>query len=238
MRLSVVMPAYNEVENIELTVRKCFDVVQSLGLDAEVVVCNDGSKDQTGSILEKLQGEFSGLKVVTHNPNQGYGAAMTAAIAASTGDIVASIDSDGQFDIADLKRLLPEFTDRLDMLTGYRIAKKDTFIRVFGDRVMNRLIRLMFGVTYRDTNCAFKLYRGSFIRSLHLEARGFQLPTEITLKAHALNHSIAEAPVSHSEREGGASSLAPFKTALQMLRFLCYLRRKIVLYKKGVLRSL
>lgn len=238
MRLSVVMPAYNEAENIEQTVRKCFDVIQSLGFNAEVVVCDDGSRDRTGAILKNLQVEFSGLVVVTHSPNQGYGAAMTAAIAASTGDIVASIDSDGQFDIADLNSLLPKFTDRLDMLTGYRTAKQDTFVRVFGDRVMNRLIRLMFGVAYRDTNCAFKLYRGAFIRSLNLEARGFQLPTEIVLKAHALNHTIAEAPVSHREREGGASSLAPFKTAMHMLRFLCYLRRKIVLHKKGVLRSL
>jgi glycosyltransferase involved in cell wall biosynthesis len=238
MRISTVMPAYNEEQNIEQTVRYCFEVLRSITPDSEVVVCNDGSVDRTGTILASLQAEYKDLKVVTNNPNQGYGAAMANAIAASTGDIVVSIDSDGQFDIADLHHMLPLFTGNLDVLSGYRTSKKDTFIKVFADRTLNRMIRLMFGVKYKDTNCALKLYRGSMIRSLNLEARGFQLPTEIMLKAHALNYTIAETPVTHRERKGGASSLAPWKTATQMLRFLLYVRRKITLYRKGVLRSL
>lgn len=238
MRISVVMPAYNEEKNIEPTVRYCFKILNSLTDNPEIVVTNDGSKDKTGEILENLQKEFTGLRVLTNHPNQGYGAALAAAIEASSGEIVIPIDSDGQFDLADAEQMLAEFGDDCDILTGYRKAKKDSFIKVVGDRIMNLLIRAMFGVCYKDTNCALKIMRGDMIRSMKLEARGFQLPTEIILKAHAEGWKIRETPVRHLERKEGASSLAPLKTAWLMLVFLFYLRKKIKLYEKSVIRSL
>ncbi|MBN1878568.1 glycosyltransferase family 2 protein [bacterium] len=238
MRLSVVMPAYNEAQNIEKMVRRCFDVISGLTSDVEVVVTNDGSKDRTGDILYALQTEYPGLKVETNHPNQGYGAALARAIRASTGDIVITIDSDGQFDISDVSEMLPRFTESTVVLSGYRKTKQDAWIKVIGDRIMNRLIRLMFGVSYRDTNCALKLLNGPVIRKMQFEASGFQLPTEIVLKAHALGLIVTETAVNHAVRSGGRSSLAPFRTAWQMLIFLIYLKRKIALYKQGVIRSL
>jgi glycosyltransferase involved in cell wall biosynthesis len=238
MRISVVMPAYNEEKNIEKTVRYCFETLGAMTDDSEVVVIDDGSKDKTGEILKTLQNEFSGLKTATNKPNQGYGAALARAIKASSGDIVVTIDSDGQFDIEDARRMLSVFDEASDMLTGYRTDKKDSVVKVVGDRIMNRLIRLMFRVPYKDTNCALKIFRGELVRSMTLEATGFQLPTEIVLKGHAFGWKILEMPVTHIERKEGSSSLAPLKTAWQMMVFLVYLRKKIALFKKGILRSL
>lgn len=232
------MPAYNEAQNIEKTVRCCFDVLNDLTDDAEVVVTNDGSRDGTGEILSDLRKEFPRLKIETNDPNQGYGASLTRAIQASTGQIVVTIDSDGQFDIRDLHHMMPEFSENTTVLTGFRKAKQDGFIKVAGDRIMNRMIRWIFNVPFRDTNCALKLLNGPVIRSMNLEARGFQLPTEIVLKANALGLRVIEFPVNHSARTGGRSSLAPLKTAWQMLVFLLYLKRKITLFRKGVIRSL
>ncbi|HPQ41265.1 MAG TPA: glycosyltransferase family 2 protein [bacterium] len=238
MKISAVMPAYNEAETIEKTVRYCFRVLAEYAEDVEVVVTNDGSRDDTGRILERLTAEFPGLVVGHNSPNRGYGDAMTRAIEVSTGDIIVTIDSDGQFDIADIREMLPMLQDPCRIVTGYRRAKKDSFIKVVADRVMNRIIRIMFKVSFKDTNCALKIMNGPMIRSMILEARGFQLPTEIVLKADALGFTVTESPVNHYPREGGASSLAPFRTGWQMLTFLLYLRRKIRLYLKGVLRSL
>ena len=238
MRISVVMPAYNEEETIEKTVRLCFEVLSEFPGNHEVVVTNDGSKDGTGEVLERLCQEYPMLIVAQNNPNQGYGAALTKAMECSSGDVVASIDSDGQFDIRELGRLLNGFDGATDILTGYREAKQDSFVKVYGDRVMNFIIRLMFGVGFRDTNCAFKLYRGDVIRTMNLEARGFQIPTEIILKADVLKMRIKELPVSHRQRDGGQSALAPFKTAVSMLVFLLYLRFKISLYRRNIIRSL
>ncbi|MCD4652407.1 glycosyltransferase family 2 protein [bacterium] len=238
MKISVVMPAYNEAANIENTVSYCFDVLTGLSDEVEVVVTNDGSKDETGTILGKLKSKYPGLVVLENNPNQGYGAALTKAFYASTGDVVVSLDSDGQFDIADTKEMLPLLTGDVDIVSGYRKAKKDSLFKIVADRIMNRMIRIMFGVSDKDTNCALKLYKGEVIRSMNLEARGFQLPTEIVLKAHATGLKVIEAPVNHQARPGGQSSLAPIKTGWSMFVFLLYLRRKISLYRSGVLRSL
>lgn len=238
MKISAVMPAYNEAENIESTVRTCFRVLGDLADDVEVVVTNDGSRDATGDILSRLKQEFPGLVVRQNSPNQGYGAAVWGAIQSTTGDFVVSLDSDGQFDISDTAALLSAMDADTSIVTGYRKAKKDSAFKVLADRIMNRIIRLMFRVDFKDTNCALKLYRGEVIRKMNLEARGFQLPTEIVLKCHALRIPIKEIPVNHTHRPGGQSSLAPFKTGWRMMIFLLFLRRKISLYNNGVLRSL
>jgi len=238
MKISVVMPAYNEAANIEETICKCFETLSLLTDDAEVVVTNDGSRDETGAVLAEMKTRYPRLVVIENNPNQGYGAALGRAIYSSTGDVVISLDSDGQFDISDTRDLLPLLKDDVDIVAGYRKAKKDSVFKVLADRIMNLMIRLMFNVRYKDTNCALKLYKGDVIRSMHLEARGFQLPTEIILKAHASGLNVIESPVNHQERSGGQSSLAPIKTGWQMFIFLLYLRRKIKLYRCGVLRSL
>ncbi len=238
MQISVVMPAFNEEANIETTVRCCFEVVARYCDDPQVVVTDDGSTDNTPSRLLTLAQTFPGLIVETNRPNQGYGAALARAMKRSTGDIVVSLDSDGQFDIADLESLLPQFTDGIDILTGYRKQKKDSWIKVFGDRAMNRMIRLMFSIPFKDTNCALKLYRGDVIRKMHLEASGFQLPTEIVLKSYFLGLSVREAPVNHYPRKAGRSGLAIIRTSWKMFIFLLYLRLKIWLFQTGVIRSL
>lgn len=238
MDISIVMPAYNEEDVIEETVRRCFAVLLQQGLDGEVIVCNDGSRDNTATILDHLKTEFASLVVVSHSPNQGYGASLADAIHASTGKIVVSIDSDGQFDITELPQLVAQFTDEVDVLTGYRRRKQDSFLKVFADRMMNLMIRCMFGTPLKDTNCAFKLYRGNVIRAMFLEARGFQIPTEIVLKLPVCGYVVREAPITHSPRMGGRSSLAPFKTAMSMMTFLIYLRIKIALFRQNVIRSL
>jgi hypothetical protein len=103
---------------------------------------------------------------------------------------------------------------------------------------LNLLVRSLFGVSLRDTNCALKLIRGDLARGLRIEARGYPTPTEITLKLMTLGAKTDEAPVSHAERIAGRSKLSVIPTSVSMLRFLLYLRGKIRLYEAGVLQAL
>ncbi|MBN1552597.1 glycosyltransferase family 2 protein [bacterium] len=237
MYISIVMPAYNEEANIKQTVESCIEVLKGIPGEHEVVVTDDGSLDDTGKILKKLQKNYENLKITENKPNKGYGAALRKAVLASSGHLIVSIDSDGQFDIKELPLLLSQWETNMDILSGYRKAKKDSWVKVVGDRCMNRMIRLLFQVPYKDTNCAFKIYKGDMLRNMNLEARGFQIPTEIILKAHAKRMNISEAPVGHRERKGGVSALTPLKTAMGMAVFLCYLRIKICLYRRNILRD-
>jgi len=237
--LSIVAPVYNEEEGIEQVVQYWLKVLQKNAANAEIVLANDGSTDRTLEILENLSQKIPSLKVVSYTPNRGYGYALKTAIRASTGQWVITLDSDGQFDLADFPSLLKlQNEQQLDFITGYRMKKKDNLFRVIADRSLNLIVRTMFSVSLRDTNCAMKLIRGDLARTLNIEAKGYPTPTEITIKLITLGAKTAETGVHHSERLQGQSKLKFFRTSISFFRFLFYLRKKVRLYKAGILQTL
>lgn len=236
--LSIVMPAYNEEANITEVLARCANYLRGHGLTGEIIVVNDGSKDQTGAILTQLQQQYAELVVLTNEPNRGYGYSLQRAIQASRGELVATIDSDGQFEVFDLDALRPKLEPSLAAVTGYRIKKQDSLGRVLADRGLNLIMKMMFGLRYRDTNCALKLYRGELVRTITIESMGYPTPTELLVKLTALGHKVGEAPVSHKQRSGGQSALKPLRTGLRMLAFLVYLRLKLCLYRAAIIRAL
>ncbi len=234
--LSVCAPAYNEENIVEDVIRHWASVLRSSGRSFEILIANDGSQDNTGQVLANLRAEVPELQVVSFERNCGYGRALRAAVQESTGEYVLTIDSDGQFDVSDYLPLsVAAEQARAAVVTGYRIAKQDRVSRVVGDRIFNLLVRSMFGVRLRDTNCAIKWLRGDVARSLNIESAGFMAPTEILLKAQALGHNVIEVPVKHYARSGGASKLPMWRTSVDFLTFVVYLWLKIKLYRSAKL---
>lgn len=236
IHLSVAAPCYNEAGGIENVVREWDEILARQPLASEIVVCNDGSTDGTGALLARLCREVPRLRVVDNASNGGYGRALSCAIAATRGDWVATIDSDGQFDLADAFALLDAVQRGGGAaITGWRRGKQDRALLVLADRGMNLLVRAMFGVRLRDTNCALKVVRGEVLRSLRIEARGYPTPTEICVRLAARGIRIFEHPVRHYERPAGMSKLHPLRTAWSFWRFLLYLRRKLKLHRDGII---
>jgi len=232
----VAAPCYNEEEGIESVVEEWDAVLARRAEPTEIVLCNDGSTDRTAEVLDRLRARFPRLRVVHNAVNGGYGRALSSAIAATRGEYVATIDSDGQFDLADAFTLLEELQRRgHDGVTGYRMGKKDSVLRVLADRCMNLLVRTLFRVRLRDTNCAIKVVQGDVLRGLRIEARGYPTPTEICLRLAARGCSLGEHGVTHRERAAGASKLHPWRTAWGFLRFLLYLRNKLKLHRAGII---
>jgi glycosyltransferase involved in cell wall biosynthesis len=239
IELSVAAPVFNEAEGIERVVRHWRAVLDRAGLAAEIVLTDDGSTDDTGAVLARLAGEVDGLRVLSFRPNHGYGFALGRAVEATRGEWVVTLDSDGQFDLADALPMLARCrAEPLDFVTGYRRVKRDGAVRVAADRGLNLLVRGMFGLDLRDTNCALKVIRGTMARALRIEARGYPTPTEVTVKLLALGARGAEMPVTHAERLAGASKLKVLATAADMARFLLYLHGKIRLPRAGVIQAL
>jgi len=237
--LSICAPAYNEEETIERVVHEWAQTIEASGRSCEIVIGNDGSTDSTLRILERLQQQYPFLIVVTLPRNAGYGAALSTAIAASRGEYVLTLDSDGQFDASEYERLLEEMNrGDLDLVTGYRRHKADRATRIVADRAFKLLVTGLFGLPMRDPNCALKLYRGMTARSLTVDARGFPTPTELLVKAQTLGYRIGEVPITHRERAGGTTKLKALRTSWQMLLFLLFLKYKQVLYRAKVLNSL
>lgn len=237
--LSVVAPTYNEEASIEAVIQGWEKILEKADYTTEIVIGNDGSNDRTKEILDSLMKSYPNLKVVHSHKNGGYGDALFNAIYASQGKYVVTIDSDGQFELSDYTKLLDECVKKqYDAVTGYRKSKRDTFLRVLADRALNIIIRVLFGLRYKDTNCALKLFKGKLIRKMRIEARAYPTPTEILIRLQEQGARIGEIQINHKERMGGKSHLNLLKTGYFMFLFLLYLRMKLWLKRTQVINEI
>jgi glycosyltransferase involved in cell wall biosynthesis len=204
-KLSLVLPAHNEVENIPEVIRRALEVLPELAESFEIIVVDDGSTDGTGMVLDQIAVEHPEVKPVHHPKNRGYGAALTSGFAAATGDRIMFMDSDLQFDIADLSHLSP-FVDQYDIVAGYRINRQDASYRILYANIFKLVVRMMFRVKLRDIDCAFKVFRADMLKSMSLESPGALINTEILAKAERSNASYVEVGVHHYPRKSGESS--------------------------------
>jgi glycosyltransferase involved in cell wall biosynthesis len=200
--LSLVLPAYNEEANIEFVVTDALSVLPAFVDDFEIIVVNDGSHDQTGSIVERLASNDGRILTVHHSRNRGYGAALTSGFRVSRGDFVMFMDADRQFDVRDLRFLAP-FASEFDVVAGFRKERNDPVHRRLFAECFNVVVRVLFGVHLRDIDCAFKLFRGDLIRGMTLISPGALINTEIQAKARRQCARLQQIGVNHYPRVAG-----------------------------------
>lgn len=202
---SLVLPAHNEAENIEPVVRRALEVVPGFFDVFEIIVVDDGSKDETGTIIDHLASEDSRVRPIHHPRNRGYGAALMSGFRASTGDHVMFMDSDRQFDITDIERLYP-FIDTHEIVAGFRMVRQDDLHRRVFAETFNLVVRILFGVHLRDIDCAFKIFDGDLIRSLDLSSPGALINAEIQAKARRQGANLQQVGVRHFPRVAGQAT--------------------------------
>jgi len=203
--LSVILPAHNEEAVIADTIHPVIDTLTAWVQDFEVIVVNDGSKDATRTIVEAIAATDPRVRLINHATNQGYGAALVSGFEAVTRDIVFFMDSDGQFDICDLKRFFP-FIGEYDAVLGYRINRQDTWMRKLNAWGWKMLVSTVFGLHIHDVDCAFKLYRADFFREHRLETRGAMINAEILYKFTRAGYTYTQVGVHHLPRRGGRAT--------------------------------
>ncbi|HVB61404.1 MAG TPA: glycosyltransferase family 2 protein [Ktedonobacteraceae bacterium] len=203
--LSIVLPAHNEEVAIGETVQNILEAIATWTPEFEVIVVNDGSQDGTRAIVEEIAAAHPQVRLINHEVNQGYGAALVSGFEASTKSLVFFMDSDGQFDIHDLKQFF-SYIDTYDAVLGYRVNRQDTWMRKLNAWGWKMLVRLVFGVRARDIDCAFKLYRGQFFRDYRLETRGAMINTEILYKFTRAGYTYTQLGVRHLPRHGGKAT--------------------------------
>ena len=225
--LSVVLPAFNEQGNIERAVRSSADAVAPLVDDYELVVVDDGSRDETPAILKRLGEELGGrLNVVTHPKNLGYGVALRRGFTAARGQYIFYTDADNQFDLRELECFLPAM-EGVDALFGYRVGREDGALRLMVSNVYNALASFAFGMDVRDLNCSFKLFRREALTALHLEEDHFFIDTEIVVQLHRAGYRYRQTGVRHYPRTSGKSTVRPTdvpRTFLALLKLWAKLR--------------
>lgn len=207
--LSVILPAYNEEQVIAQTVSEILQVLyewQGGWLeDFEVVVVNDGSADNTAAIVSSLSANDQHVRLVSHPVNQGYGAALVTGFAAATQELSFFMDSDGQFDIHDLRQFFP-FIDMYDAVLGYRIDRQDAWIRKVNAWGWKQVVSLVLGVHVRDLDCAFKLLHTDFLHAYPLQSRGATINAELLYKLNHAHCTYKEVGVHHLPRRSGQAT--------------------------------
>ena len=206
--LSIVLPAFNEEENIETAVSRCFTVLEQFGMPHEVIVVNDGSVDSTPAICKKFAQENTCFRLVDFERNKGYGVALRTGFFAARFRNVFYTDSDNQFDVSELKYLLP-IIDSYDLVVGFRVYRYDRPMRIFLSWGYNLLVRLVFDIRVHDVDCAFKLFRREIFDAIQLESNDFFIDTEIVVKAKRLGYRMNEVGVRHYPRMAGKTTVRP-----------------------------
>jgi len=236
--LSVVAPAYNEATSIEIVVREWIKLLDNEKNAWEIIVTDDGSTDGTGKILSTLAQEDSRIKIISLGTNKGCGYALQQAIVQSRGQYVVTIDSDGQFNLSEYVSLLKKLHEGYDVVTGFRHKKIDSIIKVLLDRIFNFIVKIFFGISLKDTNCALKIFKREILEKIQIDSRGYSIPTEILIKVNALGYRIGEVRITHYYRPRGESKLRVLKVSWQVMLFLFYLKLKLYLYKTGIVNTL
>jgi len=220
--LSIVVPVFNEQDNVAPLVREIDAVVQRLGEPAEILFVNDGSRDATHERLQALRETIPALRVIDLDGNFGEASALSAGLHQARGDVIVTLDGDGQNNPADIPRLLTALrADNLKAVSGRRVDRQEgRWLRVIPSRLANALIVWVTGVPVYDCGCGLKAYRRSAIPRMHLP-RGFNrfMPAIFGVRAG----EVAEVETTDRRRQHGSSHYGLSRTFI-VIRDLLALR--------------
>jgi glycosyltransferase involved in cell wall biosynthesis len=232
--ISIVIPVYNEEENLDALQTRINENLENLKYDYEIIYVDDGSRDRSYSILERLASSDLRIKVIRFRKNYGQTAAMSAAIDVARGDVIIPLDADLQNDPQDIPRLLAKIDEGYDVVSGWRKQRQDTFVtRKLPSMMANRLISSVTGVYLHDYGCSLKAYRAEIIKEVRLygEMHRF-IPAFSALEGAR----VTEIPVAHHPRMAGKSKYGLSRTIkvfldLMVVKFLgTYAKRPIHIF--------
>lgn len=200
------MPAFNEEKNIKAVVSQALQAAKQNAQDYEVIVVDDGSKDSTAQIVSEMSQKDKHIRLISHQINQGYGAAVKSGLAAARKDWIFFTDSDGQFHFDELPKFISA-SNSADLIIGYRKKRMDPFHRVFVAQVLLKIWNfVLFGLTVRDVDCAYKLLPRRVRNAVNLETQSAITVSEFLIKAKVAGFTIKQLPVRHYPRIYGTQT--------------------------------
>lgn len=217
--LSVFYPCYNEEKNIQKTVDKTVPVLNNIAKKWEIILINDGSKDKTASVLESIKRKYSSnIKIITHNPNRGYGAALKSGLYNAKYQWITFTDSDGQFDFSEVVNLIDkQQKTQADIVIGYYLSRKVSKATIITSKIWELIVFILFGLRVTDIDCGFKLINKKVVDTIpKLEAeRGAFISSEFLIKAKKSGFKIVEIGVHHYPRIEGQATGRNIKVILK-----------------------
>lgn len=199
---SIVIPIYNEEKNIGRLYNAITQAMGKIDEEYEIICVDDGSQDDSFSILQKLHKQDPRLKVLQFRRNFGQTAAMSAGFDFAQGEVIVTMDADLQNDPRDIPELLEKLEEGYDIVSGWRYDRKDNFLRVLPSKIANKMISFLSGVSLHDYGCSLKAYRAEVVKNIHLYG---DMHRFIPAVAKEVGARVVEMKVRHHERTFGTS---------------------------------
>jgi glycosyltransferase involved in cell wall biosynthesis len=204
MDLSIVIPLYNEEENVEPLYDQLKAALEGVGREYEIIIVDDGSTDGSFDVLKRLHGDEKRLKVIRFRRNFGKAAALSAGFETAEGEVVITMDGDLQDDPQEIPRFLQKLEEGFDLVSGWKKQRRDPFSKRWPSRVFNWTVSFLTGLRLHDLNCGFKAYRREVIQELQTRLYG-GLHRYIPVLAYARGYRVGEITVAHRPRQRGHS---------------------------------
>ncbi len=203
--LTLFFPCYNESENVETMIQQAVQIGENYGIDYEVLVVDDGSSDDSAQKVRKWTAKNPRVRLLQHETNRGYGAALRTGLANAKKDLVFLTDGDNQFQMSDIEKLFSKI-DGCDVVTGFRIMRQDKPHRRLNGFLWTQLNKALFRLPVRDVDCAFKLFRRKCLEGLKLESNQLLIHGEILARLKKKGCTIEEIGVPHYPRKAGKAT--------------------------------
>ncbi|MBC8549416.1 MAG: glycosyltransferase family 2 protein [Nitrospira sp.] len=224
--LSVFFPCFNEKDNIQTLITTADNYLSGISNDYEIIIVDDGSSDGTYEEAIKLSETVPTLRVVQHEANRGYGAALRTGFDTAQKDFIFFTDGDNQFDISEISKFLPYIAD-YDIVAGFRIKRNDNLIRWLNSRSFQLLVQVLFGLQIKDMNCAFKIFKKHIIKESPLKSTGAMINAELLIRAMKKGASMKEIGVNHYPRQWGSQTGANITVIIRAFKELFSLRSEL-----------
>ncbi|MBI3008789.1 MAG: glycosyltransferase family 2 protein, partial [Candidatus Omnitrophica bacterium] len=214
--ITVFFPLYNDEATVEKLVNDTLSLLKSITNDYELILVNDGSIDNTGAICSRLANKNAKIRVIQHEKNKGYGAALKAGFTNATKELVFYTDGDGQYDVKELAGLLP-YIHEVDVVTGYKIKRSDPVYRKVLGKIYHWTAKFLFSLRVKDIDCDFRLLRRSIFNNITLESDSGVICVEMMKKIQNAGYKIKEVSVHHYPRTSGRSQFFRVKNIFRVM---------------------
>jgi glycosyltransferase involved in cell wall biosynthesis len=228
--LSIFFPAYNDANSIAELVQCADRIARQVSDEHEIIVIDDGSRDETPDILNKLAADVSALKVIHHPLNRGYGAALRSGFSAAGKEWVFYTDGDGQYDPNELVNLIEVLDDSVDAVNGFKVKRQDSLLRDWIGKVYGWVIKHAFHLPIRDVDCDFRLIRREKVAAIQLTCDSGAICVELIKKLQLEGCHFIEVPVHHYPRRYGHSYFFRLGPVWKTIRQLVSLSRVLSRY--------
>ncbi len=215
--ISAVIPALNEEQNIRAVVSEAATALSGFANEFEIIVVDDGSSDQTPELVSESAKADPRVRLVRHDRNRGYGAALSSGFEAARLKYIFFTDGDRQFKLSELDRLVPRLAES-PMVIGFRELRQDPWLRRMYGRMFSGMVNLLFGLEIKDMNCAFKIFERDIIAGREFRSRGALINAELLALAKSRGVAPVQVPVSHFPRKAGSQTGGSARVILRAAR--------------------